>query len=174
MISLSIAVHAFQQSCQYFYMDAPHGCLQNIRSKSLTAITQGCCKLYWTSPRGNTPQNSSCTATYHSSQNVPQLVEPDMRNTAREVRTKSYAMYSCGPLHMDEQRLDDQLEPIYNSSVLIQDVAWKTSQEQWTIETGGERGSGKSMLAVWHDDNDDFLWLIVQSFHISDFVFYFW
>ena len=40
---------------------------------------------------------------------------------------------------MDEQRLDDQLEPIYNSPVPIRDVAWKTSQERWTIEKGGER-----------------------------------
>ena len=32
-------------------------------------------------------------------------------------------MYSCGPLHMDEQRLDDQLEPIYSSPVPIQNVA---------------------------------------------------
>ena len=31
--------------------------------------------------------------------------------------------YSCVPLHMDEQRQDDQLEPIYNSSVPIQDIA---------------------------------------------------
>ena len=30
-------------------------------------------------------------------------------------------MYSGGPFHMDEQRLDYQLEPIYNSSVPIQD-----------------------------------------------------
>ena len=54
---------------------------------------------------------------------------------------------------MDEQRQDDQLEPIYNSSVLIQDIALKTSREQWTIEKGGERGSGRSMLAVRHDDD---------------------
>ena len=53
---------------------------------------------------------------------------------------------------MDEQRLDDQLEPIYNSSVLIQDIAWKTSREQWVIETGGDRGLGKSVLAARHDD----------------------
>ena len=38
---------------------------------------------------------------------------------------------------MDEQRQDDQQEPIYNSSVLIQDIALKTSQERWTIETEG-------------------------------------
>ena len=24
-------------------------------------------------------------------------------------------MYSCGPLHMDEQRQDDQLEPTYSA-----------------------------------------------------------
>ena len=45
--------------------------------------------------------------------------------------------------------------PIYNSSVLIQDVAWKTSQEQWRIETGGERWSERSVLAARHDDEDD-------------------
>ena len=49
---------------------------------------------------------------------------------------------------MDKQKQDNQLEPIYNSSVLIQDVAWKTSWEQWMIETGGERGSGGSVLAA--------------------------
>ena len=36
---------------------------------------------------------------------------------------------------MDEQRQDDQLEPIYNRAVLIQDIVLKTSQERWTIET---------------------------------------
>ena len=47
--------------------------------KSLTAITRECCQLYWTSPGGNTPPNSSCTATYHSSQKLSKLDEPDMR-----------------------------------------------------------------------------------------------
>ena len=63
--------------------------------------------------------------------------------------------YSCGPIYMDEQRQDDQLEPIYNSSVPILDVAWKTSREHWTIETGSEKGSGRSVLAAWHEDDDD-------------------
>ena len=61
-------------------------------------------------------------------------------------------MYSRRPLHTDEQRLDDQLEPINSSSVSIQNVARKTSWKLWTIETSGERGSVKSMLAAWHDD----------------------
>ena len=47
----------------YCYMDAPHRSWLNIWRKSLTAITQEFCELYWTSPRSNTPQNSNCTKT---------------------------------------------------------------------------------------------------------------
>ena len=64
---------------------------------------------------------------------------------------------------MDEQRQDDQLEPIYNRSVPIQDVALKTYWERWTIETGGERESGRSVLGVRHDDDDIF----IKKCHIS-------
>ena len=67
-----------------------------------------------------------------------------MQDAAGNVRTNSWAMYSCAPHHADEQGLGDQQEPIYNSSVLIQDVAWKTSSE---------RRLGKSMLVVHHDDD---------------------
>ena len=49
---------------------------------------------------------------------------------------------------MDEQRQDDQLQPIYHSSVPIQDVALKTYWERWMIETGDGRGLGRFMLAV--------------------------
>ena len=64
-------------------------------------------------------------------------------------------MYSRGPLHMDEQRQDDQPEPTYSSSVPIQDVASKTCWKQWTIGKGGERGSGISVLIARHDNEDD-------------------
>ena len=37
----------------------------------------------------------------------------------------------------------------------IQDVAWKSSRERWTIETDCERGSGRHVLAVLYDDDDD-------------------
>ena len=50
---------------------------------------------------------------------------------------------------------DDQLEPIYNSSVPIQDVACKNSQERWTTDMGDERGSGGSVLAARHHDDVD-------------------
>ena len=56
---------------------------------------------------------------------------------------------------MDEQRQDNQLEPICNSSALIQDVALKTYRERWTIEKSGKRGPGRSVVAVRHDDDDD-------------------
>ena len=58
---------------------------------------------------------------------------------------------------MDEQRQDDQLEPTYNSSASIQDVALKTYWGRWTIEKGDKRGSGRSALVVRHVDDDDVL-----------------
>ena len=56
---------------------------------------------------------------------------------------------------MDKQRQDNQLEPIYNSSVPIQDIGLKIYRERWTIEAGGGRGSGRSMLTAQNDDDDD-------------------
>ena len=56
---------------------------------------------------------------------------------------------------MDEQRQDNQLEPIYNSSVPIQLVALKTSRGQWTIEIGTDGGSGRYIFVARHDDDDD-------------------
>ena len=49
---------------------------------------------------------------------------------------------------MDAKMLEELLEPIYHSSVPIQNVARKTSQEQWTMETGGERCSGRSTMMI--------------------------
>ena len=63
-------------------------------------------------------------------------------------------MYSCGPLHMAEQRQDDQLEPTYSNSVWIRNVTLKTCRKQWTIEKGGEREHGISALMVRGDDDD--------------------
>ena len=46
--------------------------------------------------------------------------------------------------HMNEQTQGDQIEPTFKSSMPIQDIALKTSLNGWTIETGSERGSGRS------------------------------
>ena len=56
--------------------------------------------------------------------------------------------------HMAKQKQDDQLEYTYNSYVRIRDVALKTCQKRWMIERSGERGSGISVLAARHDDDD--------------------
>ena len=59
---------------------------------------------------------------------------------------------------MDEQMQGKQLKPKYNNSVPIQDVVLKTCRECCTIETGGERGSGISLLVVRHDNVVFFLY----------------
>ena len=48
-------------------------------------------------------------------------------------------MYSYGPLHMAEQKQDDQLKHTYSSYVRIWDVAQRTCQRRWTIGRSGER-----------------------------------
>ena len=90
-----------------------------------------------------------------------------MQDTAGEVGTRSLEMYSCGPLHMAEQRQDDQLVPTYSTSMPIWDVVLKTCQKQWRIGMGGERGPRISQLMARQDDDDDdfismFLLLIFQ------------
>ena len=65
-------------------------------------------------------------------------------------------MYSNGPPHMAEKKQDDQLKHTYSSSVRIRVVALKTGQRRWTIGKNSERGSGISVLAARHDDDDDF------------------
>ena len=74
-------------------------------------------------------------------------------------------MYTWGLLHMDEQKFDDQLEPIYNSSVPIQEVTWKNFLGAMMIETGGVRESGRSVLVAWHDVGYDEILKLVLSFH---------
>ena len=64
-------------------------------------------------------------------------------------------MYSNGSPYMAEQKQDYLLEHTYSSYVRIWDVALKASQRRRTIGKSGERGSGISVLAVRHDDDDD-------------------
>ena len=71
-------------------------------------------------------------------------------------------MYSYRPPHMAEQKQDDHLENTYSIYVRIRDVALKTCLRRWTKEKSGERGSGISVLAARHDDDDN----IPQSPHL--------
>ena len=56
---------------------------------------------------------------------------------------------------MANQKQDDQLEQTYSSYVMMRDVTLKTCQRRWMIGRCGERGSGISVLAARHDDEDD-------------------
>ena len=56
---------------------------------------------------------------------------------------------------MDVQRQDDQLEPTYNSSVPIRDVALRNCWKQWMIGRVDEKMSGISILIAGHEDDDD-------------------
>ena len=128
-------------------MDALHGRGLNGWRKSLTATTQECCEQFWTSPGGNIPQSSSCTATYLSSRKLSKLGERDMQDTAGSKWGRAHKWCS----HMAEQ---NQLEPTYSSSVRIRDVALMTLQKRWTIGRSGNRGSGISVLAARQDDDE--------------------
>ena len=57
---------------------------------------------------------------------------------------------------MAKKKQDDQLEHTNSSYVRIRDVALKTCQKLWMIGRSGERGSGISVLAARHDDDDDY------------------
>ena len=90
-----------------------------------------------------------------------------LQDTAGDVEMNSQVMYSCGPLHMDEQRQDIQLELTYSSSVLIQDIAMRTCRKQWTIGRCGKRGSEISVLIAWHDDDDIYCYSQTDCFIVS-------
>ena len=79
-------------------------------------------------------------------------------------------MFSYGPPHMAQQKQDDQLEPTYSWSVRIRDIALRTNQNRRTIGRSGDRGSGISMLAARHEDDDMVLshWLssITKTTHV--------
>ena len=54
---------------------------------------------------------------------------------------------------------DDQLQPTYNSSMPIQDVALKTCRKQWTIGRGGER-----VRNICADSTTWWWWWFVNSY----------
>ena len=80
-------------------------------------------------PWRKNPTKQQLQATYHPSRKLSKLDEPDMQDNAGEVGTRLYVKYSCGPLHLDKQRQDVQLEPTYSNPVSILDETLRTSQK---------------------------------------------
>ena len=77
-------------------------------------------------------------------------------------------MYSYGAPYMAKQKQDDQLEHTYSSYVRIRDVTLKTCQKRWMIGRSGERGSGISVLAPRHDD-DEYIFLFFSFIFVPNF-----
>ena len=77
----------------------------------------------------------------HPSRKLWKLDKSDMQDTPRELGTCSKVMYSSRPLHMDQQKQDDQLEATSGSSVMILDVAPEDPQETMDEGRGSERES---------------------------------
>ena len=111
------------------------------------AITQECCEQYWTSPGGNTQQGTNYTATCLPSRKLSKLDEPEKQGQAHKW---------CTPMdpHIWPSKSRMTSANIYTAAVRIQDVALKTCLRRWTIGRSGEKGSGISMLAARHDDDD--------------------
>ena len=91
-----------------------------------------------------------------------------MLNLAVEVGTISRVMYSCGPLHMDEQRQDIQFKPTYSSSVPIWDVVLRICQKQWARGRCDENVSGISVLIAQYDDDDDITDILIIVLMIGE------
>ena len=82
---------------------------------------------------------------------------------ARQTRHAGHCWRSKDDLISDvllltEQKQDNQLKHTYSSYVRIWDVALETCQRQWMIGISGERGSGISLLAARHDDDDIYIY----------------
>ena len=76
-----------------------------------------------------------------------------MPDNAGKARTNTLVTFFYGLWHRDVTVLADQRELIYISSVLTQDVVWKTLRERGKIVTDGKKELGKSVLSAWLDDD---------------------
>ena len=122
--------------------------------KKLDGITQEWCEQYLTSPGGNTPQGTNFTVTCLPSRKLSKLDEPDMPDTAGK---KGRAHKWCTPMDSHiwpSKSRTTSSNKTYSRYVRIRDVELMTWQRLWTIGRSGERGSGISVLAARHDDDE--------------------
>ena len=75
-----------------------------------------------------------------------------MPDSAGEVGTSSLVMYSCGPLHMDEKRQDDELAPTCSSS------ADTECNPEDLPEAMGDREGWRERIRDIHDDGVTWWW----------------
>ena len=139
-------------------MDAPHGCWLSVWRKSLKPIIQESYELYWTSPRGNTPQNSSYTATKHPSWKQSKIRWT--RHVGHCWRSKDELISNVLWSNLSHAWAKvGQPARIYLQQLRANtNVAWKIFRELWMIRMSGEIGLGRSVLAAQHDDLSSSQW----------------
>ena len=91
----------------------------------------------------------------HPTRHQPYSYLPPIMKTIQARRTRHAGHCWRSKDELIKQKQDDQHEHTYSSYVRIRDVALKTSQKRWMMGRSGERGSGISVLAARHDDDDD-------------------
>ena len=117
-----------------------YGCTTWTLTKRLEKklISQECCEHYWTSPGGNTPQSTNCTATCLLSRKLSKLDEPGHCWRIRVELISDVLLWT--PTYGRAKAW--RPARTYNSYMSIRDVALKTCQRRWTIGRSGKRGSG--------------------------------
>ena len=114
-----------------------------------------CCEQYWTSPEASTPQSTSSTTTNHPSRKLSRLDEPDMQDTAREVRAISCDVLLWTPSHGWAKARRPAWTCIHQLSADTEYRPEDLPEAIRTIRRGDENGSGLSVLIARHDDDDD-------------------
>ena len=84
--------------------------------------------------------------TFHS------LFGYSMPKSVKQLSQLGFGKQKSRPPHIAEKKQD---EHTYSSYVRIRNVALTTYRRRWTIGRSGERGTGISVPAAWHDDDDN-------------------
>ena len=86
---------------------------------------------------------------------LSKLDKPDIRDTAgvskNEIISDILLWTSSHGRAMGGRQARTYIQQLCTDTV----CSLEDCRERWTIETGGERGSGRSVLAAWRDDDED-------------------
>ena len=92
--------------------------------------------------------------------NTIQVSKPDMGVTTEDVGMNSYVKCTCGPLHMDEKKLDDQPElVILSNSQFYAGQRTKKNHLFWKCLLSDEMVSPHKFQSVYREYFPNKLWM---------------